>query len=159
MEHQTCTEASNKIPSAATIQHPLLWEEMLEINGLSWTLVRKMDLHLAGQNFEDLYLKANCNYMLVVAAKLMEESFKLIVDRQTRTNMIQSVIYSCGSNFPRTNLSRFYTAVLDYYGNIISVASLRLPSPVMAEIPFIATNENVRNIGMSGSYCKLVNQY
>lgn len=65
-------------------------------SGLSWTIVRRMDLDFAGQNSEDLYLKANCNSMVVLAAKLMEESFKLIVDRQTRTNMIQSVVYNSG---------------------------------------------------------------
>ncbi|XP_056688873.1 increased DNA methylation 1-like [Spinacia oleracea] len=125
----------------------MLGRNMPTRDGYSWTLIRKMDLDSVGQNSEDLYLKATCNSTIVLAAKLMEESFKLIVDRQTRTNMIQSVIYNCGMNF-----SRFYTAILQFQGKIISVASLRLPSPELTEIPFIATTEGQRSKGM----CKML---
>ncbi|KAL2903001.1 Increased DNA methylation 1 [Bienertia sinuspersici] len=92
-------------------------------NQLSWMIVRRMDLDIDGVNTEKLYLKAKCNTMVVLAAKVMEESFKLIVDRQTRANMVESVVYNCG-----------------------------LPSPKIAEIPFIATTEAWRNKGM----CKLL---
>ncbi|KAL2902993.1 Increased DNA methylation 1 [Bienertia sinuspersici] len=87
--------------------------------------VRRMDLDIDGVNTEKLYLKAKCNTMVVLAAKVMEESFKLIVDRQTRANMVESVVYNCGSNFTRTNFSRFYTAILEFEGQVVSVASFR----------------------------------
>ena len=66
------------------------------IGGLSWTLVRRMDLDAAAQNSEDVHLRAKCNVMVALAAQLMEDSFDTIVDRQTRTNMVQSIVYSCG---------------------------------------------------------------
>ncbi|XP_021767838.1 increased DNA methylation 1-like [Chenopodium quinoa] len=104
---------------------------------ITWRLIRKMDVDLAGQNHEDLYMKANCNSKLVLANKLMEDSF----DGQAQMNMLQNALYSCGSNYTRTNFSRFYTAILECEGEVISAATLRLPSPDLAEIPFIATSE------------------
>ncbi|XP_074298526.1 increased DNA methylation 1-like [Silene latifolia] len=119
---------------------------------LSWVLVRRMDVDPVGQHSDELHKRVTCNSMVALAARLMEDCFNVIVDRQTRTNMIQSVVYSCGSNFTRTNFSRFYTAVLQLDGNIVSIASVRVPAPDLAEISFIATAENWRNYGL----CKLI---
>uniref|UniRef100_A0A803LUH6 PHD-type domain-containing protein n=1 Tax=Chenopodium quinoa TaxID=63459 RepID=A0A803LUH6_CHEQI len=120
-------------------------EKMVDEKEITWTLVRKMDVDLAGQNQEDLYMKVNCNSNLVLASKLMEDSFKHL-DRQAQKNMLQSVLYGCGSNYARTNFS--YTAILESEGEVISAAILRLPSPEIAEIPYIATSEQWRGKGL-----------
>ncbi|KAL9231156.1 hypothetical protein vseg_006414 [Gypsophila vaccaria] len=167
--HWQCSERYDSIPSSVQSSSipfcgKSCWQVYQNLEGivgrtmrivpglLSWVLVRRMDVDVAGQHNDDLHTRVTCNSMVALAAKLMEDSFKVIVDRQTRTNMIQSVVYSCGSNFTRTNFSRFYTAVLQLGGKVVTVASVRTPSPDVAEIPFIATAENWRN----SSLCKLL---
>ncbi|KAK9698835.1 hypothetical protein RND81_08G134600 [Saponaria officinalis] len=167
--HWQCSERYDSIPSSLQSSSipfcgKSCWQVYRNLEGivgrtmaimpgvLSWVLVRRMDVDVAGHHTDELHRRVTCNSMVALAAKLMEDCFKVIVDRQTRTNMIQSVVYSCGSNFTRTNFSRFYTAVLQLGGNIVTVASVRTPSPDVAEIPFIATAENWRNSGL----CKLL---
>ncbi|KAL5744166.1 hypothetical protein ACOSQ2_027282 [Xanthoceras sorbifolium] len=55
----------------------------------------------------------------------MDECFESNIDRHTGINVLQRVIYNCGSNLMRINLTRFFTAVLVKDDNIISVAALR----------------------------------
>ncbi|KAM3686918.1 hypothetical protein ACB098_10G038500 [Castanea mollissima] len=118
--------------------------------GLSWTLIRQTDLHLATEptNVDHFQQIVECNCKIAVVWDMMNESFDPIIDRHTNTNVIHSVIYNRESNLTRINFQRFYTAILEKDDEIISAASLRIHGTKIAEMPFVTTNEKYRNQGM-----------
>lgn len=63
--------------------------------GYSWTLLKREDISLGGPT-ESLHKKLECNSKIAVAGILMDQCFETIIDRYTRTNVVQSVIYSRG---------------------------------------------------------------
>ncbi|GAB2209895.1 hypothetical protein Droror1_Dr00027122, partial [Drosera rotundifolia] len=118
---------------------------------MSWSLLRRMD-EGPGPFIQDAYLRTKTNSKIVIAAKTMAQAFHSIIDRYCRIDTIKSVVYNCGSNFPRVNFNGFYTAVLEFKDEIISVASIRIHGQSTAEMPFIATSRGWRRRGM----CRLL---
>ncbi|XP_030945710.1 increased DNA methylation 1-like [Quercus lobata] len=118
--------------------------------GLSWTLIRQTDIHLATKptNIDHFQQIVECNCKIAVVWDMMNESFDPIIDRHTNTNVIHGVVYNRESNLTRINFQRFYTAILEKNDEIISAASLRIHGTKIAEMPFVATNEKYRNQGM-----------
>ncbi|KAK3008958.1 hypothetical protein RJ639_014041, partial [Escallonia herrerae] len=125
----------------------IVGEENQLDDGYTWTLLQRTD---SDPNVcpDDLYRGTICNSKLGVAWRLINECFEPVIDRHTSVDMIQSVVYSCGSSFKRINFKSFYTAVLEKDDEIISVALLRIHGTKLAEMPFIATNEFHRRNGM-----------
>ncbi|KAA8526023.1 hypothetical protein F0562_007877 [Nyssa sinensis] len=137
---QNCIEVNEKLEKIVGARNDL-------DEGYTWTLLRRMD-DGTGICVQDFYQKTECHAKLAVAWRVMEECFETIIDRHTKINMIQSVVYNCGSSFNRINFSGFYVAVLEKDDEIISAASLRIHGIQLAEMPFIATREIHRGKGM-----------
>ncbi|XVF10896.1 hypothetical protein REPUB_Repub07fG0222800 [Reevesia pubescens] len=100
---------------------------------------------LVGSDVDDVYNKVQTNCKVAVAWQVIEECFMLNIDRLTRANIVQSIVYNRGSNLtPRMDYSGFYTAVLEKNDEIICVATIRVHGKRLAEMPFIPTGEKHR---------------
>ncbi|GAB4835029.1 hypothetical protein Ancab_033296 [Ancistrocladus abbreviatus] len=115
---------------------------------LSWTLLRRMD-ELSTSFDGDLYDRTKWNSKIAIASRIMEECFDPIIDRYSKINTIQSVVHNCSSNFTRVDFGRFHTAILEHKDEIVSVASIRIHGPNIAEMPCVATSQKWRRQGMS----------
>ncbi|GAB4858087.1 hypothetical protein Ancab_015989 [Ancistrocladus abbreviatus] len=114
---------------------------------ISWTLLRRRD-EVTSSCSEDLYVKTKWNTKIAIASRTMENCFDPIIDRYSKINTIQNVVHNCSSNFTRLDFGRFYTAILEHKDEIVSVASVRIHGPKIAEMPCVATSESWRRQGM-----------
>ncbi|KAK7330812.1 hypothetical protein VNO77_25015 [Canavalia gladiata] len=112
----------------------------------SWRIIRQMDMTSEVVS-ATRSLQLENNSKVAVTWMLMNEAFETITDRHTGINIIQSIIYSRGSNLPRVGFSRFYMFVLEKDDEIIAAASMRFHGRGIAEMPFIATEEAHRGQG------------
>ncbi|XP_019422215.1 PREDICTED: increased DNA methylation 1-like isoform X2 [Lupinus angustifolius] len=117
----------------------------------SWRVIRQSDIipevvsATRNQQLEN-------NSKVAVAWMLMNEAFQTITDRYTGIDVVQSVVYSRGSDITRINFSRFYTFVLEKDDEIIAAACIRFQGRRIAEMPFVATDEAYRRQGI----CKVL---
>ncbi|KAL4342454.1 hypothetical protein GQ457_08G026060 [Hibiscus cannabinus] len=118
-------------------------------DGLSWTLVQRRGQPWTVSCANDEYTRVECNSKIATAWQVMNECFLSTIDRHTRANILQSIVYNCGSNFTRINYSGFYTAVLEKGDEMISAASIRVHGKMLAEMPFIGTRGRYRRQGMA----------
>ncbi|KAK8493004.1 hypothetical protein V6N13_139885 [Hibiscus sabdariffa] len=118
-------------------------------DGLSWTHFQRRGQPWTASCENDEYTRVECNSKIAVAWQVMNECFLSTMDRHTRANIVQSIVYNCGSNFTRINYSGFYTAVLEKGDEMISAASIRVHGKMLAEMPFIGTRGRYRRQGMA----------
>ncbi|XP_018682361.2 increased DNA methylation 1-like isoform X1 [Musa acuminata AAA Group] len=117
-------------------------------DGFSSTVLRCNHGDKKLQSAEEIAVVAECNMKLAIALSIMEECFLPMVDLKTGIDMIPHILYNWGSKLPRLNYKGFYTAVLEKNDELISVASIRIHSVKVAEMPLIATRSEHRRRGM-----------
>ncbi|GLT58584.1 hypothetical protein SLA2020_314640 [Shorea laevis] len=128
-------------------------QEMLGVSndvegGISWTLLQRKVISQRLENDESIH-KMEVNCKTAVAWGVLKEIFLTNIDRHTRIDVLQSVVYNRKSNLTRVNFGNFYVVVLEKKGEIIAAATIRVHGRSLAEMPFIGTREGHRNQGMS----------
>ncbi|KAK8341802.1 hypothetical protein V6Z12_A08G189200, partial [Gossypium hirsutum] len=100
--------------------HNLLGSQNALHDGLTWTLLQRIDEPFTGSYGEEEYKRIQCNSKIAVAWLVMNECFLSTIDRHTRTNIVQSIVYNRGVHGKR-----------------------------LAEMPFIGTRGEYRRLGMA----------
>ncbi|ESW34440.1 hypothetical protein PHAVU_001G152900 [Phaseolus vulgaris] len=122
-------------------------------DGLSWSFLYPEDVDPNLKRLEPA--KVECNAKLGVALSVLSESFMPYIDG-SGADIIQSIVYSCRSNFPRLDCKGFITVILEKDYEIISVASIRIHGNQLAEMPFVATVFGYRKKGMFARLLKVI---
>ncbi|KAL5815115.1 hypothetical protein ACOSQ3_025910 [Xanthoceras sorbifolium] len=136
----TCANIYNGLKNMVGVRNEL-------DDGLSWSLLQQMQvMESVSEAEKHRIMETKC--IIGVAWTVMDECFESNIDRHTGIDVLQRVIYNCGSNLMRINFIRFFTTVLEKVDNIISVATLRVYGSKIAEIPFIVTRPEYRRQGM-----------
>ncbi|WCJ37446.1 Acyl-CoA N-acyltransferase with RING/FYVE/PHD-type zinc finger protein [Euphorbia peplus] len=134
----TCKEVAAKLRSMIGVKNPIR-------KGYSWSLIRRMEAY----ELEDDHKRMVINSKIALAVEVLNESFMTNIDRHTGINILESVVNTRGSNFPRMDFDGFYTLILQKKEAIISATTLRMHGNELAEMPFITTRKKYRMKGMS----------
>ncbi|TKY55491.1 Increased DNA methylation 1 [Spatholobus suberectus] len=125
----------------------------------SWRVIHQMDIPKDKEVAAAMNLYLENNSKVAVTWMLMNEAFETITDRHTGINIIQSIVYSCGSNLTRIDFSRFYMFVLEKDDEIIAAASIRFHGRGIAEMPFIATEMAYRGQGVCQELIRVIESF
>ncbi|KAC9826155.1 hypothetical protein R6Q59_026570 [Mikania micrantha] len=132
-----CSEKCDRISS--TLKAILGKTIRLTEYNLSWRLLRLDTDENNAYECTETYNK------LTVALDVMHECFQTIKHRWSDKDMVHDLIFGRSS---RSNLTGFYTAVLEKDDEMVAVATLRVHGCKAAEVPLVATRFQHRRLGM-----------
>ncbi|XP_020213807.1 increased DNA methylation 1-like [Cajanus cajan] len=158
--HKSCLEASGANPDHSKLEllcgneckvvyerlENMLGKKYAIEDGFTWSLIRRSDVDSNTSQVEPGKVESNCK--LGVAYSVLKDCFSVHTDEISGVNMMRSILYNCGSNFPRVNFERFFTAILEKGDEIISVATIRIHGNQVAEMSYVGTLSLHRKKGM-----------
>ncbi|XP_042378520.1 uncharacterized protein LOC121971356 isoform X1 [Zingiber officinale] len=114
---------------------------------LTWTI-----LHFERENVA----LENCDFetfpgywsKLHAAYKLLHECFTTMIEPRTQSDLLYDIIMNKESELRRLNFWGFYTIILENGDDLVSVATFRVHTEKVAELPFVGTTEKYRRQGM-----------
>ncbi|MCL7049957.1 hypothetical protein MKW94_005870 [Papaver nudicaule] len=129
--------------------HELLGKSVpVGVDNLSWSIVkpRKDACHqFAPSDKEaDTELQSKLN----VALSVIHECFEPIKEPNTKTDLVEDVLFNNTSKLNRLNFWGFYTVLLERDDELISVATVRIHNEKVAEVPLVGTRVQYRRQGM-----------
>ncbi|XP_056159174.1 uncharacterized protein LOC115682444 [Syzygium oleosum] len=114
------------------------------VDGLTWTLIRSMRNDCKACNITRNYSSLKISHAL----KVIKESFQPITELHTNRDLIKDIVFNSASKLKRLDFRGFYLMVLQKGDEIASVATVRILSPRLAEMPLVATSFKFRRQGM-----------
>ncbi|KAK6927113.1 Tify domain binding domain [Dillenia turbinata] len=106
--------------------HKLLGKPIpVDANNLTWTMLKSMKYDGDSLNPQILEKVTMINSKLNVALSVMHECFEPVKDPRTRSDLVEDVIFSRGSELNRLNFKGFYTVLLEKNDELISAATVR----------------------------------
>ncbi|MCD7464089.1 hypothetical protein HAX54_052066 [Datura stramonium] len=117
-------------------------------DNLTWTLLKYIEPDDSHSDTVD-YESSVVNYSrLSVALNVIHECFEPVKEAHTGRDTVEDVIFGRWSKLNRLNFQGFYTVVLERNDELITVATLRVHGPKVAEMPLVATQVQHRRLGM-----------
>lgn len=125
----------------------MLGKSIKVANDLTWTLFKNVSNSDDDGDFTSDEFSQNKSKLNAILG-VLQESFDPIVDVITRRELIEDVVFSRYSEHNRSNFSGFYNVILEKMGEVVSVATIRIYGPKVAEIVFVATKIQYQRQGM-----------
>jgi hypothetical protein len=101
------------------------------------------DYDYDGGNFTSYEFSLN-KRKLNSALGVLYKSFNQSIDAFSGRELIKDVVFSRDSKHNRLNSCGFYNVILEKMGKVVSVATIRIYGPKVAEVVFVATKEQHR---------------
>ncbi|RZC78059.1 hypothetical protein C5167_002238 [Papaver somniferum] len=129
--------------------HKLLGKSFpVGVDNLSWSVLkpRKHDCHQFAPS--DKEADTEIQSKLNVALSVIHECFEPIKEPDTKTDLVEDVLFNNTSKLNRLNFWGFYTVLLEREDELISVATVRIHNEKVAEVPLVGTRSQYRRQGM-----------
>ncbi|KAI3994279.1 hypothetical protein MKX01_012536 [Papaver californicum] len=129
--------------------HKLLGKSFLVgVDNLSWSILkpRKDACHQFAPS--DKEADTEIQSKLNVALSVIHECFEPIKEPDTKTDLVEDVLFNNTSKLNRLNFWGFYTVLLEQEDELISVATVRIHNEKVAEVPLVGTRSQYRRQGM-----------
>ncbi|XP_024012134.1 uncharacterized protein LOC18016545 isoform X2 [Eutrema salsugineum] len=115
---------------------------------LTWRLLHSLELDTDGTKASKIEAVAENHCKLSVALDVMHELFEPVKRAHGGGDLVEEVIFSRWSKYKRLNFSGFYTVLLERNDELVTVATVRIFGKKVAEMPFIGTRFQHRQLGM-----------
>nr|XP_017222882.1 PREDICTED: uncharacterized protein LOC108199541 isoform X1 [Daucus carota subsp. sativus]XP_017222883.1 PREDICTED: uncharacterized protein LOC108199541 isoform X1 [Daucus carota subsp. sativus]XP_017222884.1 PREDICTED: uncharacterized protein LOC108199541 isoform X1 [Daucus carota subsp. sativus]XP_017222885.1 PREDICTED: uncharacterized protein LOC108199541 isoform X1 [Daucus carota subsp. sativus]XP_017222886.1 PREDICTED: uncharacterized protein LOC108199541 isoform X1 [Daucus carota subsp. len=161
--HASCQQMKESVPTShpkgfcfcnekcKNIQSELerrLGKPVLVGTDLTWTLLKYVESDECGHDPSNIADSVDNYCKLNVALGVMHECFEPMKDPQTKSDLVEDIIFSRWSELKRLNFSGFYTVLLQKNDELITVAAVRIYGDKVAEMPLVATRFVYRRQGM-----------
>ncbi|KAK6935716.1 Agenet-like domain [Dillenia turbinata] len=104
--------------------HKLLGKPIpVDANNLTWTMLKSIKYDGGGLNPQNLEKVTEIDSKLHVALSVMHECFEPVKDPRSRSDLVEDVIFSRGSELNRLNFKGFYTVILEKNDELVSAAT------------------------------------
>ncbi|KAI3993471.1 hypothetical protein MKX01_002484 [Papaver californicum] len=129
--------------------HKLLGKSFpVGVDNLSWSILkpRKDACHQFAPS--DKEADTEIQSKLNVALSVIHECFEPIKEPDTKTDLVEDVLFNNTSKLNRLNFWGFYTVLLEQEDELISVATVRVHNEKVAEVPLVGTRSQYRRQGI-----------
>ncbi|KAJ8649388.1 hypothetical protein MRB53_002411 [Persea americana] len=119
-----------------------------DVEGLTWTVLRSEKENRHSVDTSAVGCRTKYHKKLLVACRVLHECFERMTDPCTNRDIIMDIVFNNESDLNQTNYSGFYTMLLERKDEIFSVATIRIFSEKVVEMPLIGTRFKYRRQGM-----------